>query len=115
MYLHVVSVHTANLSFDASVRLDQRIGHGHCRRDMTQSNEEFSNLSFEDALKRLEAIVQKLESGDVPLDKSIDLYSEGDRLRAQCQARLESAQARIEKISLGKDGQASGTAPVDAG
>src|SRR3546814_9392197 len=59
---------------------------------------DFSSLSFEDALKRLEAIVQQLESGDVPLDQSITLYAEGDLLRQQCQKRLQDAQARIDKI-----------------
>ncbi|CAN5343415.1 exodeoxyribonuclease VII small subunit [soil metagenome] len=66
-------------------------------------------LSFEEALARLEAIVQQLERGDVPLEKSIDLYAEGDRLRAQCQKRLESAQARIEQIVTGPGGEAAGT------
>lgn len=74
-------------------------------------------LSFEDALQRLEAIVQQLERGDVPLDKSITLYAEGDRLRAQCQKRLEAAQARIEQIvSGGSDagGAADKTVPFPA-
>jgi exodeoxyribonuclease VII small subunit len=70
-------------------------------------------LSFEDALKRLEAIVQQLESGDVALEKSISLYEEGDRLRAQCEARLKAAQARIEQIQLGPDGRAAGIEPFD--
>jgi exodeoxyribonuclease VII small subunit len=68
-----------------------------------------SGLSFEEALARLEAIVQQLERGDVPLEKSIDLYVEGDRLRAQCQTRLEAAQARIEQIVTGPGGEATGT------
>lgn len=71
-------------------------------------------LSFEDALKRLEAIVARLESGDASLDESITLYAEGDRLRAQCEARLSAAQARIEKITLGPDGRPSGVQPFDA-
>ncbi|QHL90289.1 exodeoxyribonuclease VII small subunit [Sphingomonas changnyeongensis] len=75
---------------------------------------EVESLSFEDALKRLEAIVGRLERGDVPLDESISLYAEGDRLRAQCEARLAAAQARIEKITLGPDGQPAGTQPFDA-
>lgn len=75
---------------------------------------DLSALSFEDALKRLEAIVQQLESGDVPLDKSIDLYTEGERLRTQCQKRLADAQARIDRIVMGADGAATGTAPFDA-
>ncbi|MCF8706542.1 exodeoxyribonuclease VII small subunit [Rhizorhapis sp. SPR117] len=69
---------------------------------------DFSSLSFEDALKRLESIVQQLESGDVPLDRSITLYAEGDRLRTQCQKRLADAQARIDKITLGSDGTVTG-------
>lgn len=76
---------------------------------------DFSSLSFEDALKRLEAIVQQLESGDVPLDRSIELYAEGDKLRAQCQKRLADAQARIDKIIAGSDGRISGTEPFGAG
>jgi exodeoxyribonuclease VII small subunit len=82
---------------------------------MDQDQPAITDLSFEDALKRLEAIVAQLESGDVPLDRSIDLYAEGDRLRAQCEARLASAQARIEKITLGGDGRPAGVQPFDAG
>lgn len=70
-------------------------------------------LSFEDALKRLEAIVHELESGEASLDRSIDLYTEGERMRQQCEARLRDAQARIEQISLGADGQPAGTRPFD--
>lgn len=81
----------------------------HCRRMAEETD--FSSLSFEDALKRLEAIVQQLESGDVPLDQSITLYAEGDKLRAQCQKRLADAQARIDKITLGSDGSIAGTEP----
>ncbi|MFM2100459.1 MAG: hypothetical protein RLZZ366_1998 [Pseudomonadota bacterium] len=76
--------------------------------------EDLSTLSFEDALKRLETIVARLESGDASLDESITLYTQGDVLRAQCEARLKDAQARIEKISLGSDGKPEGTAPFDA-
>ena len=74
---------------------------------------DFADLSFEDALKQLEAIVARLESGDAALDESITLYTKGDALRAQCEKRLKDAQARIEKITLGSDGKPSGTAPFD--
>jgi exodeoxyribonuclease VII small subunit len=74
-----------------------------------------SDLSFEDALKRLEAIVHRLESGEASLDESIRLYAEGDQLRGQCEKRLQDAQARIEKISLGPDGSPRGTQTFDAG
>jgi len=77
-------------------------------------NDDLTTLSFEDALKRLETIVQQLESGDASLDKSIELYTEGETLRTQCERRLKDAQARIEKISLGSDGAPVGTQPFDA-
>ena len=72
------------------------------------------NLSFEDALRELEAIVQRLERGDVPLDDSIALYARGEALRAQCQKRLADAEARIEKLSIGPSGTPAGTQPFDA-
>ena len=81
---------------------------------MPEAPEPISELSFEAALKRLEEIVRRLESGDASLDESIDLYGEGDRLRQQCEARLQAAQAKIEKIQLGRDGQPGGTIPFDA-
>jgi exodeoxyribonuclease VII small subunit len=74
-----------------------------------------ADLSFEDALRRLETIVHRLESGEATLAESIDLYGEGDRLRAQCEAQLQAAQARIEKITLGPDGSPRGSQPFDAG
>ena len=70
-------------------------------------------LSFEDALKELEGIVRTLEQGSAPLDQSIDLYQRGDVLKRHCEARLKAAQARIEQISIGPDGQPSGTRPFD--
>ena len=72
-------------------------------------------LSFEDALAELDQIVKTLEQGTAPLDESIELYKRGDRLKRHCEARLKSAQARIERIALGPDGKPSGTAPFDGG
>ena len=82
---------------------------------MSDQQEAISQLSFEAALKRLEEIVRRLESGEEPLDESIRLYGEGDALKKQCEARLEAAQAQIEKIQFGRDGQPSGIAPFDGG
>jgi exodeoxyribonuclease VII small subunit len=72
-----------------------------------------SELSFEDALKRLEEIVRTLERGEAPLDKSIELYQEGDKLKRHCEARLKAAQARIEQIAFGSDGKPTGAKPFD--
>ena len=80
---------------------------------MSDQRDAIGELSFEAALKRLEEIVRKLESGEASLDESIELYGEGDRLKQQCEARLQAAQARIEKIQFGRDGSPSGTAPLD--
>lgn len=71
-------------------------------------------MSFEDALKALEDVVRRLETGEVPLEESIDLYERGELLRKRCQARLDAAQARIEKIVQGPDGRVAGTEPFDA-
>jgi len=80
---------------------------------MSDQPQDIRQLSFEAALKRLEEIVRKLESGEASLDESIELYGEGDSLKQQCEARLHAAQARIEKIQLGRDGAPSGTTPFD--
>ena len=73
------------------------------------------DLSFEDALKELEGIVHRLETGDASLDESIALYERGDKLRARCAERLDQAQARIEAIRLDADGRPAGTKPFAAG
>lgn len=76
--------------------------------------EAIAALSFEDALRALEQVVRRLESGDAKLDESIELYEQGEKLRAHCQARLDAAQARIEKIVLSAEGRPAGTVPFDA-
>ena len=72
------------------------------------------DLSFEDALKELERIVSRLESGDATLDESIRLYERGDRLRVRCAERLDAAQARIEAIRVDAEGKGVGTRPFAA-
>lgn len=80
---------------------------------MDQATPDIAEMNFEDALRALEDVVRRLESGDVALDDSITLYERGEALRKHCQARLDAAQARIEKIVQGPDGQAAGTQPFD--
>lgn len=80
---------------------------------MAEGIPDIEQMSFEEALQALEKVVRDLESGEVALDRSIDLYEQGEALRRHCQARLDAAQARIEKIVAGPDGRASGTVPFD--
>ena len=82
---------------------------------MDETGPDIAAMTFEQALKALEDVVRRLEGGEVPLDESIGLYERGEALRRHCQARLDAAQARIEKIVAGPDGKASATVPFDAG
>ncbi len=53
---------------------------------------------FEEALKRLTAIVERLESGDLSLEQSLSLFEEGTRLSRSSQAQLDSAEKRVEEL-----------------
>lgn len=70
------------------------------------------NLSFDDALKELEAIVRKLEEGRVPLEEAIECYSRGMALKANCGEKLDAARLKIEQITLKNDGSVS-LSPMD--
>jgi len=80
---------------------------------MTEAAADISALSFEDALKRLESIVDRLERGEAPLEESISLYEEGARLKAHCEKRLEAARLKVEKIVVGPGGQAERAEPAE--
>ncbi|MFB0872735.1 MULTISPECIES: exodeoxyribonuclease VII small subunit [unclassified Sphingobium] len=73
-----------------------------------QSNPDVEALSFEEALRALEQIVRRLESGDVPLDESISLYAKGEALRKRCADRLQAAEARIQKLTVDAGGAVTG-------
>jgi len=74
---------------------------------------DIEKMSFEQALRELEAIVAKLESGSVELEVSIDLYERGEKLKNRCDTLLKKATARVEKITLSADGKAQKTEPLD--
>lgn len=80
---------------------------------MSATDPAITAMSFEEALRALEEIVHKLESGEVPLDETITLYERGEVLRKHCQTRLDAAQARIDKIVKTEDGRAVAQ-PFDA-
>jgi len=72
-----------------------------------------ADLSFEDALAQLEKIVSELESGQAPLERSIEIYERGAALKAHCEQRLKAAQLRVEKIVVGADGAPRGAEPAE--
>jgi len=66
-----------------------------------------AKMSFEDALEELEEIVRTLEGGKGRLEEAIGAYERGAKLKAHCEKKLKEAQAKVEKISLGADGEAA--------
>ena len=72
-----------------------------------------SEMSFEEAMAELESVVGRLERGDVPLEDSIALYERGAELKKRCEAKLKEAEEKVAQITLGPDGQPSGTTPVE--
>ncbi len=63
-----------------------------------------SKERFEDTFKKLEAIVNKLENGDLPLEESMKLFEEGMRLSKICSQRLTEVQKRVEILLKSADG-----------
>ncbi|MEM9105541.1 MAG: exodeoxyribonuclease VII small subunit [Pseudomonadota bacterium] len=80
-----------------------------------KDNEDIAAMSFEQALEQLEKIVASLETGDVPLNRSIEIYERGEALKSHCETLLKAAEDRIEKIRLDRNGNPDGTEPLDAG
>jgi len=81
---------------------------------MSENEQEIAEMTFEQALDKLESIVEALEQGNVPLDQSITFYERGEKLRNHCRKLLAAAEDRVEKIRLDGEGRASGTEPLDS-
>jgi exodeoxyribonuclease VII small subunit len=63
-----------------------------------------AKLSFEDALGKLETIVESMESGEVPLAELLAKFEEGTKLLKVCESRLKDAELKIEQLKKQKDG-----------
>lgn len=72
------------------------------------------DMSFEQAMKELETVVDQLERGDVALDASITLYERGAALKKRCEDELKRAEEKVAAITLDADGTPTGTQPLDA-
>jgi len=70
---------------------------------MTKIKESFekkiAKMSFEEAMARLEEVVEMLGADKIDLDKMIDLYQEGELLKKHCQTRLEEAKMKVETVA----------------
>lgn len=61
--------------------------------------------SLENSLKKLEEIVESLESGTIPLDDAVNLYEEGVRISKECAEKLKAAELKVKKMAKGIDEQ----------
>jgi exodeoxyribonuclease VII small subunit len=80
--------------------------------DTPSTAADVTGLSFEQALGELEKIVGELESGQAPLERSIEMYERGAALKAHCEHRLEAARLRVEAIVMGPQG-VTGVEPAE--
>lgn len=78
-----------------------------------KTQQDIAKMTFEQALEELKSIVEQLETGETRLDDAISAYERGSRLKRHCEDKLREAQAKIEKISLGSDGNVT-SEPFDA-
>jgi exodeoxyribonuclease VII small subunit len=69
------------------------------------NNNEQQPRTFEASLEALEQIVRDLEEGDLPLEKSLELFEQGIRLSRECQERLGQAERRIEVLLRDNQGR----------
>jgi exodeoxyribonuclease VII small subunit len=76
------------------------------------SEKPVNEMSFEEAMAALEAVVGQLERGDVALEASIALYERGAELKARCEEKLKEAEEKVAAITLDASGKPAGTTPV---
>lgn len=72
-----------------------------------------NEMSFEQAMKELETVVDRLERGDVALEESIALYERGAALKKRCEDELKRAEEKVAAITLDAEGNPTGTTPVE--
>jgi len=70
-------------------------------------------MSFEQAMKERESVVDRLERGEVALEESIALYERGAKLKKRCEDELKRAEEKVAAITLDADGAPTGTTPVE--
>ncbi len=73
---------------------------------MAKSAQTIDKMSFEKALEELETTVEKMEEGEVPLEKLVEQFEHGSALLNHCSKRLKDAELKIEKLTSKPDEQA---------
>lgn len=76
------------------------------------SENELNELSFEEALQKLEILVRELESGRIKLDDAVSAYEKAVALKKLCEEKLKTAQLKIEKLEISANGEMT-TTPLD--
>ncbi len=77
------------------------------------SDKPVTEMSFEEAMAELEAVVSQLERGDVALEDSIRLYERGAALKKRCEEKLKEAEEKVAQITLDDEGNPVGTKPAE--
>ncbi len=77
------------------------------------SDKPVNEMSFEEAMAELEAVVSQLERGDVALEDSIRLYERGAALKKRCEEKLKEAEEKVAQITLDDEGNPVGTKPAE--
>jgi exodeoxyribonuclease VII small subunit len=72
---------------------------------MAEAARDIDTLTYEDALKELEVLIRKLESGSIDLADSIATYERGVALAAHCSRLLEQTEAKVQRLVLGSKGE----------
>jgi len=76
------------------------------------NDNELNELSFEDALQKLEILVRELEGGRIKLDDAVNAYEKAMSLKKLCEEKLKNAQLKIEKLEISTNGEMK-TVPLD--
>jgi exodeoxyribonuclease VII small subunit len=71
---------------------------------MTDPSEDVARLTYEEALAQLDALIARLEKGDIPLDAAISAYARGSRLASHCAELLDRTEQRVSQLVVGGDG-----------
>ena len=69
--------------------------------EINMENENIEELSFEEAMKQLQSLVSDLESGNAPLDKSLELFERGVSLVKHCNEKLDKAEQKVKFLTEG--------------